>query len=214
MKSWREIFGEAPAWLIILGFSAGATLLGFDLAIFLAYYGSITSVAPLMATALGSAVGAAIAASATLYAATYNQRRSERRELRPEVRAVEREINGVYGKARAVHAAILTYKDGDSDVTTTMDKEFIIKDLRIVSPDAKSSLQPQLGKSAQGFLMTGFRADYVGKTPAETTKLHVDIAYQEVSGLQIPSRIHLDGSSGGNSFGIDMVLSGCQVTRK
>ena len=44
MKTWLQLFGDMPAWLVITGFSAAAARIGFDLAIYLAYYHLIVRV--------------------------------------------------------------------------------------------------------------------------------------------------------------------------
>ena len=95
-----------------------------------------------------------------------------------------------------------------------MDKDFTIKTLVVVSPDFRSTLQPQFEKSAEGFLMTGYKADFIGKTPDEATRLTVRIVYQEVSGLQIPKTLNLVGTYGGTPFKMELALSGCQVTKR
>jgi hypothetical protein len=106
----------------------------------------------------------------------------------------------------------LSYKEGTADVVTTMAKNFAIRELKVSTPEFNSVLQPQFTPSAQGFLLTGYVADYHGKSPSDTTQLKVGIAYQEVNGLQLPKKLDLSGSYGGSRFQIEVTFSGCQAT--
>jgi hypothetical protein len=108
----------------------------------------------------------------------------------------------------------LSYKEGNADVVTTMGKDFAIRQLKVTTPDFNSTIQPQFTNSAQGFLLTGYQADYFGKTPSETTHLKVSIAYQEVNGVQLPQNLNLGGTYGGSAFQVEVAFFGCQATKK
>jgi hypothetical protein len=108
----------------------------------------------------------------------------------------------------------LSYKQGTADVATTMDKNFAIRELKVTTPEFSSVIQPQFTSSAQGFLLAGYVADYVGKSPSETTHLQVGIAYQSVNGFQLPQKLNLGGSYGGSAFQVEVAFSGCQAKKQ
>jgi hypothetical protein len=106
----------------------------------------------------------------------------------------------------------LSYKDGPSaQVVTTMTKGLLIRELKVNTPQFSSSIRPQFTDSAQGMLLTGYQADYVGQSPSETTHLQVGIAYQTVNGFQLPQKLNLGGSYGGSPFQVEVTFSGCQA---
>jgi hypothetical protein len=108
----------------------------------------------------------------------------------------------------------LSYKEGAStDVVTTMTKGLVIRELKVKTPQFSSSLRPQFSDSALGKLLTGYKADYVGQSPSETTHLEVEIAYQTVDGFQLPQKLDLAGSYGGSAFQIQVTFSGCKAMR-
>jgi hypothetical protein len=109
----------------------------------------------------------------------------------------------------------LSYKDGASTgVVTTMTKSLVIRELKVNTPQFSSSIRPQFTNSAQGLLLTGYQADYLGQSPSETTHLQVGIAYQTVNGFQIPQKMDLGGSYGGSPFQVEVTFSGCQASKR
>ena len=108
----------------------------------------------------------------------------------------------------------LSYREGAStDVVTTMTKTLVIRELQVKTPQFSSSLRPRFTDSAQGRLLTGYEADYVGQSPNETTHLLVGIAYQTVNGFQLPQKLDLAGSYGGTPFQVQVTFSGCKASR-
>ncbi|HXZ27419.1 MAG TPA: hypothetical protein VEG08_05395 [Terriglobales bacterium] len=107
----------------------------------------------------------------------------------------------------------LSYKEGTSDVVTTMGKDLVIHELRIISPEFRSSIRPQFLTSREGLLLAGYQADYQGKTPEDATALTVKIDYQEVNGLPLPRTLDVSGSQAGSPFRVSFSFSGCQANR-
>jgi hypothetical protein len=106
----------------------------------------------------------------------------------------------------------LSYKEGaTTDVATTMGKDLVIREMKVNTPQFSSSIRPKFTRSPQGFLLTGYNADYRGQTPAETTHLDVDIAYQIVNGFQVPQKLNMSGTYGGDAFQMEIAFSGCLV---
>ena len=107
----------------------------------------------------------------------------------------------------------LMYKDGAADVEATMGRDYAISELKVTSTAFHSSLRPQFNKSAEGFMLTGYTADYEGKTKDEATHLEVSINYQQVSGVKLPQTLNLKGSYGSNPFQMELGFSGCQTNK-
>lgn len=108
----------------------------------------------------------------------------------------------------------LTYNDGTASVVTTMDRNFAISDLKVKTSDFVSTIQPKFTRIPKGFLFTSYAASYHSNSPTDETQLAVQIAYQEVSGMQVIKQLNLSGSYGSSPFAVELAFSGCKVTKK
>ncbi len=107
----------------------------------------------------------------------------------------------------------LYYKDGPTDVLTTLGKDFAIRMVKIAAKDFDSTLWPQFTKTAKGFLLTGYQAEYQGKGGADKTELQVTFDYQVADGLQVPHKLNLKGVYNGSPFQVEVTFVGCHATR-
>ena len=107
----------------------------------------------------------------------------------------------------------LTYKEGASNVATSMGKDFAISEIKVATKEFDSAVRPQLTKTPKGFLLAGYQASYQGASGADKTELEVAIDYQAVDGLQLPEKLDLKGTFGGNGFHVKVVFSGCHLTK-
>jgi hypothetical protein len=108
----------------------------------------------------------------------------------------------------------LSYKEDNANVVTNMEKDFAITDMRVSTPEFDSTIRPDFARTARGFVLNGYEADYQSQKPEETTHLKVHMDYQEVAGLQMLQKLNLTGSYGGSSFAIELAFGGCKVTKK
>ena len=110
---------------------------------------------------------------------------------------------------------LLSYKEGDAAVATTMTKDFAISEMSVDTPAFHSAIHPTFTKTGSGLLLSGYDAVYEapGK-PEESTHLNVLIDHQEVSGVMMLQKLDLRGTYGGSKFAVIIGFSGCQVTRK
>jgi hypothetical protein len=108
----------------------------------------------------------------------------------------------------------LTYKDGQADVVTIMDKNLVISSMNVKTTDFTSEMRPEFVKNPAGLLLAGYFAAYKSKSPSEDTVVKVRIVYQEVGGMQVPQKLNFSGSYGGNPFAMEVAFSGYQITRK
>ncbi|HET6841689.1 MAG TPA: hypothetical protein VFK06_08370 [Candidatus Angelobacter sp.] len=108
----------------------------------------------------------------------------------------------------------LSYKEDSANVVTSMEKDFAIKEMRVSTPEFDSTIRPDFARTARGFVLNGYEADYQSQKPEETTHLKVHMDYQEVAGLQMLKKLNLMGTYGGSSFAIELAFGGCKVTKK
>ena len=106
----------------------------------------------------------------------------------------------------------ISYKDGSSDVITTMGKDMIITEVKVISAEFISSIRPQLSRTANGFVLSGYTADYKPTSGPGTVKLDLKIQNQAVSGLQLPANLVLDSVLDGEPTHMELAFSDHQVT--
>ena len=107
----------------------------------------------------------------------------------------------------------ISYKDGPSDVITTMGKDMIVTEVKVNSAEFISSVRPQLTRSAKGFVLTGYSADYKPTSGQGVVKLDLKIQNQAVNGLQLPVNLVLDSVLDGEPTHMELAFSDHQVTK-
>lgn len=106
----------------------------------------------------------------------------------------------------------ISYKDGPSDVITTMGKDMIITEVKVKSAEFVSSVRPQLTRSAKGLVLSGYSADYKPTSGQGVVKLDLKIQNQAVNGLQLPVNLVLDSVLDGEPTHMELGFSEHQVT--
>lgn len=105
----------------------------------------------------------------------------------------------------------ISYKDGQSDVITTMDKDMIITEVKVNSKDFISSVRPQLTRTAKGFVLSGYTADYKPTSGTGIVRLDLKIVNQPVNGLQLPASLVLDSVLDGEPTHMELAFSDFSV---
>src|SRR5947209_8903541 len=105
----------------------------------------------------------------------------------------------------------LSYKDGNADVITTMNKNLTVTEIVVNSPEFKSTIRPQLSKSSNGFLLSGYEGIYKPVAGAGDVQLKVRLDYQQVSGLQLPNRLDMDSVYDGTPTQMELVIGDYRV---
>lgn len=108
----------------------------------------------------------------------------------------------------------LAYKEGTADVVTTMGRDFAISSIRITKSSFDATIRPRFTKTAKGFVLSSYDANYQSNSPEETTRLKVSIDYQEVEGLQLARNVNLSGRYGSQDVAVQFSFSDCQATKK
>jgi hypothetical protein len=117
------------------------------------------------------------------------------------------ETNSEYQVADLGAKYRLSYKDGAADVVTSMTKDLIITEITVTSPEFFSSIRPQLSRTAGGFILVGYDADYRPTSGPGSVKLNVKLDYQDVNGLQLPHRLNMDSVYDGSPNQMELVFS-------
>jgi hypothetical protein len=106
---------------------------------------------------------------------------------------------------------LLTYKEGNTDISTTMTKELAIEEIRVSSDAFKGSVRPQLTKTPTGYVLVGYQGRYEPTAGPGKTKLDIQIDYQEVNGLQLPRKLSLDAIYDGSPVQMELRFSQYQL---
>jgi len=118
---------------------------------------------------------------------------------------IEYQLQDVGGQYR------LSYKDGNADVITTMNKNLTVTEIVVNSPEFKSTIRPQLSKSSNGFLLSGYEGNYEPTAGSGSVQLKVRLNYQQVSGLELPGTLDLDSVLDGAATQMQLVFSDYHV---
>ena len=108
----------------------------------------------------------------------------------------------------------LTYKDGTTDVMTTMGHDFAMDTMTVTTPSDDSSIVPRLTATPEGLVLAGYRSTYKSQNASETTDVSVDIQYVRQQGLETLQKLNIAGTYGGSSFHVAIPFSNCQMTMK
>jgi hypothetical protein len=108
----------------------------------------------------------------------------------------------------------LAFKDGPASAVIMLDKDLSVGAFMITRAEVNSATWPQFSKTANGFLPVSFDSDL--RLPARGGAMHVvtSIAYQDVSGFQLPKTIKNKVTSGDNTVQVEVDLSGCTATKR
>jgi hypothetical protein len=124
------------------------------------------------------------------------------------------EVTGEYQLEEQAGQYRLSYKEVDADAVIYMDKDLVMNKMDINTPEFTSTISPKFAKNPKGFLLIGYGGVYKATASTDDMKLNVQIAYQDVSGFQLPQKLTVTGILSGTTFTQELAFSGCQVTKK
>jgi hypothetical protein len=105
----------------------------------------------------------------------------------------------------------LSYKEGTSSIVTLMNKDLIISEIKVTSPEFLSIVKPQVHKTANGFVLDGYVGDYKPTSGPGVVHLDVKIANAPVNGLQLPTSLVADSVMDGAPTHMELAFSEYQV---
>jgi hypothetical protein len=105
----------------------------------------------------------------------------------------------------------LSYKDGSSDVVTLLGKDMAIQEVKVTSPQFTSVVRPHITKTATGFVLAGYDADYTPTNGPGVVHLDVKISHEVIQGLQLPVSLIADSTLDGTPTHMELAFSEYQV---
>ena len=111
---------------------------------------------------------------------------------------------------------IVDYKEsGGTQIGVVMREDYIIESTRILTATVASVIQPQFIKSPKGMLLTAVQGSYRKLSGnAAPVSLQLRIEYQDVSGFQLPKRLHVMSYDGRAVGVMDLAFGTCQAQHR
>jgi hypothetical protein len=108
----------------------------------------------------------------------------------------------------------LKYKEEGADIVTTFGKNFAIDTMKVTLPALDSTLKPALTSTPEGLLLTGYDGTYNIQNADGPLQLHAHLEYTKVQGLEMLSRLAVNGTSGSAPFSAALGFTNCKATMK
>ena len=121
------------------------------------------------------------------------------------------EVESDYKLEEAAGEYRLSYKEGETDITTLMTKDLAITEITVQTSAFSSSIKPTLIKTQHGFVLSGYEGNYEPKSGPGTTHMNAQFDYQDVNGLQLPHKVNLDAVYDGTPNQMELVFADYQV---
>lgn len=101
----------------------------------------------------------------------------------------------------------LSYKDGSSNIVMFMSKDLVISEIQVTAPEFLSTIRPEISKTANGFVLTGYVGDYSPTSGPGKVHLSVKIENTPVNGLQLPVTLIADSTMDGAPTHMELAFS-------
>ena len=108
----------------------------------------------------------------------------------------------------------LSYNDGDADVITMLNRDREITEISVSAPGFKSSLKPRFTKTSKGYVLVGYKANYLPTTGSGVTSVVIQFDDEEVDGFRLPHKLQFDTTLDGTRYQLELLLSGYQVKKR
>ncbi len=118
-----------------------------------------------------------------------------------------------YRLEKTGHEYRISYREDDAEVVTVLGEDLAIKSLHVTSREIDTTLRPVFGKTAGGFLLSGYGAEYQNLQPPSRGVLTVKIDNRMVDGFQLPAKVFVTGEDDGTPFAIEIAFTDCHATR-
>jgi hypothetical protein len=107
----------------------------------------------------------------------------------------------------------LHYKEGTADVVIEMEKDFVIRELKVTTDNFVSSIRPQFSPTRGGLLLTAYRGDIRQTAQGGRTLVDIRVTYREVNGFQVPAQMAMSGSTNGTSVASELNFMDCKAVK-
>ncbi len=101
----------------------------------------------------------------------------------------------------------LSYSTQSGEVTMMMmSSDLLITEWSLVNPRAMRTVKPHFQKTAEGFLLTGYKGDFEPITQGTKAALDFNIEYQDFNGMKLPHKVRLGGLYGSEPVEAELVF--------
>jgi len=90
----------------------------------------------------------------------------------------------------------LFYTEESTEVILTLTSDFLVAEAKLNGSTSRRTITPVFQKTSEGLLLTGYHTVSQPVGQGGKTTLYVKIEYEVVSGMKLPSKIHLKGMHG------------------
>jgi hypothetical protein len=108
---------------------------------------------------------------------------------------------------------LLKYAEPKSRVETTFGKDFYIKEIRVSGESFTGAIKPQFRKTEYGYIIVAYQGSYSAVAGNRTSDLQVNIQYNEVSGLEVPLKLNVEGTYNGGPVNMEIIFSDYQISK-
>jgi hypothetical protein len=108
---------------------------------------------------------------------------------------------------------LLTYAEPKNKVATTFGKDFDIKEIQVSGDSFSGAIKPQFKKTEHGQIIVAYKGSYLNAAGNLTSDLQVNIQYNEVSGLEVPLKVTVEGTYNGGPVNMEIVFSDYQIRK-
>ena len=108
---------------------------------------------------------------------------------------------------------VLTYKESNDKITTTFNKDFSIGEIQVQGDGFNGTINPELRKTARGYVLVGYRGTYVSAAGSEKTDVRNQLQYSEINGFQVPAQLSVDGTYNGGAVNMELAFSNYQISK-
>ena len=119
-----------------------------------------------------------------------------------------------YGLTEKDGSYVISYAEGKYDVVTTLAKnDYAIAEIKVTSSALSSSLKPKFTKADGALLLVGYDSEYRLGSEGRS-HISVQIKYQDVEGLHLPSELAIQTSTDVGSNEMRLHLADYQIKRR
>ncbi len=106
------------------------------------------------------------------------------------------------------------FHDGTTDAETVTDREMLIKSVRLTQGKFAMVFSPEFKKVAGGLLPSSYDLSYPGLPQEDQLRIRTVLDYQLVDGFQLPGKLTLTATGGGESDTFEFSFVDCHASRR
>jgi hypothetical protein len=104
---------------------------------------------------------------------------------------------------------LFSHKEGNLEVVTTTDKDFMVIEISVTAPGYNASLKPVFEKTSKGFILKGYVSR--AQTGPRVTSLKTILEYEELNGVQMLHKVSVDALYDGIPAQMEWLFTDYQI---